>query len=520
MKKTYTINISGIIFHIDDDAYQVLNQYLERLTSYFYNQEDGKEIVSDIEARMAELIQEKLGDSREVISLGDVEAVIAIMGHPEQFGDEDEEEEHVASDNPSAKRFFRDLDHKMIAGVCSGLGAYFHIDPLLVRLLFLISLFAGGFGILLYFILWMVIPEAQTASEKLQMQGKPVTISSIEKTIREETANFRQRFSSKNGTNASPRDPSRSTPVEKAAKGVANVIMVFVQVLLVVIGVVIALIGIGSMIMLLVLLFGWGGSIMVDPDFMIMTLPEMMNLVLSCDMNTFFLQIALLLLLGIPLVGLMYLGIRLVLKMERIPYFGITLLNIWIIGLFACGYYGFKIYHEFKAEESVKTTTVIEQPVGDTLYIMPDKNIIEAEESYDRIALFDELWIYRDNHDQFYLPPYLMVKPSKAGEIKVQSNTIARGNNRDEAFERASSIVPKTKLCGDTLWLNGMIPLGKNDCWHGEHNRLTIEVPEGMVVYFGEGIWRHKINQHYRRVHLKKPEWYLIEENQIEKLIW
>lgn len=518
MKKTHTINLNGIIFHIDEDAYQILNQYLDRLSSHFASQEDGKEIVADIEARMAELLLEKLGDNREVISIGDVEAVIGIMGLPEQF-DQEEEENETTSEDFTSKRFFRDPDHKMIAGVCSGLGAYFHIDPVIVRLLFLISLFAGGFGILLYFILWIVIPEATTASEKLQMRGERVTISTIEKTIRKETAGIKEQFSSKRGNpKTSYRDPSKPTAAEKVVQGTGKVIMVFIQVLLIVIGVAITFIGIGTMIMLLAVLFGWGGSIMVDPDFMIMSLPEMMNLILSCDMNTFFLQISLLLLLGIPLIGLMYLGIRLVLKIDRIPYFSITLLNIWIIGLFICAYYGFRIYQEFKTGESVKTETVIEQPMGDTLYVMLDKHISDAEESFDRIALFDDLWIYRDDQDRFYLPPYLMVRPSKSGQIEIRTNSMSRGINRDEAYQRASMIVPRTEITGDTLWLNAMIPVDEGNCWKGEHIRITLELPEGKVVSFGEGIWRHQTNRYYRRIHLDEPEWYIIKEHEIEEI--
>lgn len=186
MKKTLNINIKGIIFHLDEDAYTKLNSYLEEIKAHFRNKKGQEEIINDIENRIVELFQQKLNDKKQVIVIDDVEEVIGIMGHPADF-DEDSEEDQVSYlIQKGKKRLFRNIDDRMLGGVCSGLGAYFNIDATWVRIAFLLALFLAGGSGLVYIVLWIVIPPARTVSEKLEMQGDPVTISNIEKAFKEE----------------------------------------------------------------------------------------------------------------------------------------------------------------------------------------------------------------------------------------------------------------------------------------------------------------------------------------------
>ncbi len=186
MKKTLNINIKGIIFHLDEDAYTKLNSYLEEIKAHFRNKKGQEEIINDIENRIVELFQQKLNDKKQVIVIDDVDEVIGIMGHPADF-DEDSEEDQVSYlIQKGKKRLFRNIDDRMLGGVCSGLGAYFNIDATWVRIAFLLALFLAGGSGLVYIVLWIVIPPARTVSEKLEMQGDPVTISNIEKAFKEE----------------------------------------------------------------------------------------------------------------------------------------------------------------------------------------------------------------------------------------------------------------------------------------------------------------------------------------------
>ena len=186
MKKTLTVNLGGTVFHIDEDAYRLLDNYLCNLKLHFRKQEGAEEIVDDIEARISELFLEKLNAGSQVITLADVEEVIARVGKPE-----DEEEKRTSSGTSAAsatytsrRRLYRNSDDKILGGVMGGLAAYLGWDPTLLRLLALVILICGyGTLIPVYIICWLVIPEARTAAEKLSMRGEAVTVENIGKTV-------------------------------------------------------------------------------------------------------------------------------------------------------------------------------------------------------------------------------------------------------------------------------------------------------------------------------------------------
>ncbi len=186
MNKVMNINIGGSVFHVDEEAYEKLKSYLKQINRHFKNTQGGEEIIIDIEARIVELFQQKLVGKKEVITMEDVSEVIAIMGNPSEF-EEDTTSDYNDPDisQVSRKRLFRDIDTRMIGGVCSGLGAYFRIDTVWFRIGFVVATLSG-LSILVYLILWAIIPPARTISEKLEMQGDPVNITNIEKSFREE----------------------------------------------------------------------------------------------------------------------------------------------------------------------------------------------------------------------------------------------------------------------------------------------------------------------------------------------
>jgi phage shock protein PspC (stress-responsive transcriptional regulator) len=269
MKKNISINISGIIFHIEEDGYEKLKDYLESINRYFSTFEDSLEIIADIESRIAEIFLARLRDGKQVITIDDVESLIATMGSIKDFQAAEEESAYIsrveapepkagASEPVVARRLYRDNKRKLLGGVLAGLAHYFSIDPIWMRLFYLLLFFgvsvlpssagilllayivmwivvpgsdqlveekklkkmyrnpdskvlggvAGGiaayFGIdvvivrllfvagifiafagpILYIILWIILPEAKTLTDKMEMQGQPVTLSNIESTIK------------------------------------------------------------------------------------------------------------------------------------------------------------------------------------------------------------------------------------------------------------------------------------------------------------------------------------------------
>ena len=199
MKKTLTVNLGGTVFHIDEDAYKLLDEYLNNLRLHFRKQEGAKEIVDDMETRISELFTEKVNNGSQVISIDYVEEVIERMGRPEEIAGTEAEthSEDASGANSSStnyrkeysyarKRLYRNPDDKIIGGVISGLAAYLGWDVTLLRLVVLVVLICGvGTLIPVYIVCWVVIPEALTAAEKLNMRGEEVTVENIGKTVKD-----------------------------------------------------------------------------------------------------------------------------------------------------------------------------------------------------------------------------------------------------------------------------------------------------------------------------------------------
>ncbi len=192
MKKTLTVNLNGRIFNIDEDAYELLSNYLSNLKTYFRKESDATEIILDFEARIEELFSEKIKLGYEIITIEEVEAMIKRMGKPEDFGEDEmiETTTETASDNKEEskpkKKFYRNVDNKILAGVCSGISSYFGWDPLPVRIIFFILIFLTSLWMIpVYLVLWIAMPAAITASQKLEMKGEAITLENIGKTVAE-----------------------------------------------------------------------------------------------------------------------------------------------------------------------------------------------------------------------------------------------------------------------------------------------------------------------------------------------
>ncbi|HOK25301.1 MAG TPA: PspC domain-containing protein [Bacteroidales bacterium] len=198
MKITLSVNLGGYSFNIDEDAYEELSRYLKSLESSFASEKSASEIMSDIEDRIAELFREKISGYKQVITIEDVREVISILGRPEDFAFEGEGTGSSRDDSSRysgrSHRMYRDPDNRILGGVCAGIGAYWRIEPWIIRIIFLALMFAGGFGLLIYIILWIVLPEARTIAQKIEMRGEPVNIQSIKEAVKREFEQVRRRM--------------------------------------------------------------------------------------------------------------------------------------------------------------------------------------------------------------------------------------------------------------------------------------------------------------------------------------
>ena len=194
MKITVSINLGGYSFDIDEDAYSELKRYLKNLELHFAGEESSSEILSDIETRMAELLRSKLTGYKQVITAADVSEVISIMGDPEDFSDNEGPSRKDKFSKPGPHRMYRDPDKRIIGGVCAGMGAYWDTEPWIIRVIFLALTMAGGLGILIYLILYVVLPEAKTTAQKIEMKGDPVNIHNIKDSVKKEFDTVRKKM--------------------------------------------------------------------------------------------------------------------------------------------------------------------------------------------------------------------------------------------------------------------------------------------------------------------------------------
>ncbi|MEZ4793763.1 MAG: PspC domain-containing protein, partial [Gelidibacter sp.] len=264
MNKTVNINLAGVFFHIDEDAYLKLQRYLEAIKRSFTDSQGRSEIIADIEARISELFSERVKHDKQVIGNKEVDEVIAIMGQPEDYLVDDE----IFEDEPKqsyrstghSKKLFRDTENSYIAGVSSGLGHYLGIDAVWVRLLWiLLTLGSGGTFILIYILFWVLVPEALTTSEKLTMRGEPVNISNIEKKIKDGFENVSQTVSD---TVKSIDLPKQGNRIKSSSKTffdtIGDIILFFFKVFAKFIGIILMIVGAGTLIGLIIALFSVG----------------------------------------------------------------------------------------------------------------------------------------------------------------------------------------------------------------------------------------------------------------------
>lgn len=315
MKKTHSANIGGTVFHIEEDAYEALQDYLQSIEAHFRFHPDVAEIIADIEGRIAELLLRDAA-TRQVVRMADVQRVIAALGTIEQF------DETVGAAPPpphgEPRRLFRDPDGKLIAGVASGLASFVGLPSWLVRLLFIALLPFFGTTVVIYLLLWALVPMARTTTDKLQMRGRPLTLASIDRDLRD-------------GIAAAIRPGSRDFAARRMAGAGALIhqaVTAMVQLVKRAAGFfVVALTALGILALTALLVMALVDAGMVPP---------VAEFFAAFGAQQVAFKITLWLLAAIPLALILVAALRLFLDVKRINARGMAaLLGVWVIALLA-----------------------------------------------------------------------------------------------------------------------------------------------------------------------------------------
>ncbi len=482
MKKAIKINLSGIIFHIDDDAYEKLKAYLDTISRHFSNKQESKEIIDDIESRIAELFQERVTAENQVITLEIVNEVIDIMGNPEDIADSSEEAEGKGSFHETystSKRLYRDPENSVIGGVCGGLGAYFSVDPVIFRLLFVIFFFAGGASILVYVILWIVLPKAETAAQKLEMRGEKVNVSNLEKKIREEYENVKSSVK-ENVSKARNSDTYKKT--ERAASDffevLGKILLVFVKVILIIIGTSLLIAGIGILIGLITLPFV---GIHVFPfESYHFSLGDLLT-PFTDPVSVTLLVIAITLLIMIPIAAMIYGLVKLIFNLKTHNRgLGVGAMTLWIVSLL--------LIVGIVAFESSHFSDTGSETLSQELLIGSDTLVVEvntAQEEYlDDESLFDldERWYLMEDAEAYYGRIELDIEQTSGEDFLLEVKKQSKGRNWDRARENAANIDYGFKTHENRLVLDPYFSVGLENKWRFPRVEAVIRVPEGKVV--------------------------------------
>lgn len=303
MKKTLTVNLGGTVYHIDEDAYKLLDNYLTNLRIHFRHEEGAEEIVHDMELRISELFTDRLGDSRQVVTIEDVEEIIAQIGKPEELSGVEEEEVKETGNAP--RRLYRDPDNKVLGGVASGLAAYLGWDVTWVRIgIILLGIPMKGALIMAYFLAWIIIPLARTATEKLAMRGEKVNVENIGKTV---TDGFER-------VNDYVRSDKPRSILQCIGEGIVSVAGFLIKFMLILIAICCAPVLFVLLIVCIALLMAATGIIVAMPT-LIYELNETFPMVDwasagASPVDTIGLAITGILVIGIPVIGLIHLLMR------------------------------------------------------------------------------------------------------------------------------------------------------------------------------------------------------------------
>ena len=510
MNKTISINLSGMLFNLEEAAYNQLLKYLQTIKNYFSAAEGRDEIIGDIESRIAELFQERL-KSKQVILEQDVEDIIEIMGKPEVYAEEASADGTTANENSTGtdvpnngqesfygkekKRLFRDPDEGMLGGVCIGVGHYLGIDPVWLRIAFLVGLFFFGSGPLLYLILWIALPKAESTAEKLQMRGEAVTIESIEKKIKEEFERINKKAGEfTEGATRTLRDKkvgSRATNfLNELFEAILNFIRNLIRWMGRSFGVFLFVIGLVLFFTWLTAVIGQGQAISFNDDegMSSFSLKAFMGAFFANDKHVNIAAIGIALFLLAPVIALLLAGIKLFFypKFKTVNWPGAVNGGIFTIGLILCIVAAVLLTNQFRAKGKILESVPFTIQSADTLYVKP--NMDNTVNLKNNLSL--DNWSFYFNDGDELITGRIKLNVVNAGNENnyMTIEKLARGEDKKVAIKSAGQINTYVKENGNELVFNSNFNLKDGEKWRGQKVTYVLHLKENQIVKFDKNM--------------------------------
>ncbi|GER59034.1 PspC domain-containing protein [Patiriisocius marinus] len=501
MKKTVNINLAGTFFHIDEDAFGKLSRYLDAIKRSLSDPLGGDEIIRDIEARISELFSEKIESNSQVVSIKEVDEVIAVMGQPEDYimGEEtftDEAPKRDYTTSASHKQLFRDIDNKFVAGVCSGLGHYLKIDAIWVRLGWIFLTFlTSGFGILAYILFWILVPGAESTSEKLKMTGEPINISNIEKKFKEGYQSVSDSIKNADYDKYMEKSKRKSASFFES---IGSVIVAILKVFLKFFGLFIMLIGLVSFVGLIVGIFafgtigisnGGGGA-------------EFMHFFEGTNTPIWLASLLIAIVAGIPLIILFILGLKIV--APNIKTIGspakITLFIIWIGAIIGLSIFGIRQASERAYEDNTLTEISLPVDKSQPFNLAMNSNKLFEYQAYRSGG--SEIKKDQNGDRVLYSSDIrLIVRSTNENEASLVIERSAEGKNYNAAKERAEAINYNYSYSNNTLVLDGFFLSDVTNRFYDQELEIVLYLPVNTTLIADSNTRSfHKNDSRYRDI--------------------
>jgi phage shock protein PspC (stress-responsive transcriptional regulator) len=493
MNKTIIININGMVFHIEEDAYEILKTYMSAVTRHFMNSADSLEITTDIENRIAEMFNDILQrESKQVVVAQDVDAVVQQMGSVEDF----EAEENGEAAGPAFayatenRRLFRDADDHLVGGVAAGISNYFDIDAIWVRLGFVLLCAGGGIGLLLYIILWIVVPKAVTRADRMAMKGQRLDLQGFKQ-------NFEQELSGVKGNlhalkhEAKPlayktRDFAGDvfTHFGTFIGGTAKLLLKMVAIALL-IGCFAAMIG---LVIAIIAFTAYGNNTLIH------FFP--FNIV-NREANTAFF-ICGFLTLAMPLLAIILVIINAVFNGRTIGRTtGAALLMVWVVAISIVIYQSTKALTNFREGANFIQTINIKPQADSTYYLkLNDIKFLTREDSI-RLEIKDKfdgrIILDGDDDNNMDMPDkniHITIEKSDVAQPVLTEWFSARGRNDQDALANARAIIYQFKQEGNVLKFNRRLEKPADKFWRAQELHLTLKVPINSKIVIDRALDR------------------------------
>jgi phage shock protein PspC (stress-responsive transcriptional regulator) len=502
MKETVKVNLGQRLFDLDIDAYAALKKYLDSLKQYFKKSpDDADEILQDIEQRMADVLQEKSGNSKQIVTLANINDIINMMGTAEEFDSDsdiekegaipknDEKEAFSGSYNKTHRHLYRDTENNIFGGVCAGMAAYFDIDLVWIRLIWVVLFFLKGIGLLAYIILWIVVPAARTTSQKLEMNGIPVTVENIKQAVKSELRKVKDNM---NRFHRSETYQRAQSGFEELLHLLGRVVLTFLKVFLVFVGIAMAFLGV-ALIFGVITISSFGIHQLYIPEipFLYYIQPYLTNTLL------FILALSIVIL--VPVCSILAGLIRIIFNIKWREHFLSAI--AWLIWIFALIFLivtlasGAK--HLSNRRVTMETNKLNLKSEKILLVSFNDEN--NAKSNLELFNFFGKEVIHDQYEKTYYLHPSIHIKQSSDSVFYIQLERSQSFPLSDKYYD-LSNTPYRWNLNDSNLIINTSFNVDDNKIWQLPRLQITILVPEGKRIQIDKGgkselIFDNKFNQ-------------------------